>query len=88
MFGLSLGKILFTIMIVVVVWKGFGLVSKLAKERDARAVDRQRRQATGAKGRWARWRGQSEAMDLVKCPRCGAYFDPGEGCSCGRKSRG
>jgi hypothetical protein len=79
-FGLSLGKILFTILIVVAVWKGFGLVTKLAKEREARAVKRERREAAEA-GRGGRASG-GRAVDLVECPRCGAYFDPGEGCRC------
>ena len=33
MFGLTFSKILFTILIVIAVWKGFALVSRLARER-------------------------------------------------------
>jgi hypothetical protein len=73
-FGLSLGKILVAVLVAVVVWKGFALVGRLARERQARAVQgRQRAQARGA-----------GTIELVECPRCGAYFDPRLGCRCGR----
>jgi hypothetical protein len=73
--GLSLTKILFTILIIVVVWKGFALIGRLAREREVRAVGRKR-------GEHARARGPG-AIDLIECGRCGAYFDPKQGCRCG-----
>jgi hypothetical protein len=78
--GLSLSKILFTIMIVIAVWKGFTLFNRLANERQAAA-----RRGPGAT-RSARSRQpepQQGAIELRECPRCGAYVDPREGCSCG-----
>jgi hypothetical protein len=75
-FGLSLTKILLTILIAVAVWKGFMLVGRLAREREARAV----RHKSGERTRAAR----PGTIELVECARCGAYFDPSQGCRCGR----
>jgi len=75
--GFSLSKILFTILIVVAVWKGFGLLNRLANERQA-AAKRQRSAAAGS----TRSR-RTSAIELQECPRCGAYVDPREGCHCG-----
>ena len=76
MFGLSLTKILVTILIAVAVWKGFMLVGRLARERQVRAV----RHKSGARTRAA----GSGAIELVECRSCGAYFDPNRGCRCGQ----
>jgi hypothetical protein len=77
MFGLSLGKLVFTIIVVIVVWKAFAYVGRLAQERQqANAVPR--RPASSPR------RGTKRTIDLVECPRCGAYVDPQEGCHCER----
>ena len=75
-FGLSLTKILFTILIAVAVWKGFMMIGRLAREREARAV----RHKGGGRSRAA----STGTIELIECTRCGAYFDPGQGCRCGR----
>jgi hypothetical protein len=75
LFGLSLGKILVAILVAVVVWKGFALVGRLARERQARAVQGRR----GTQGRGAC------TIELSECSRCGAYFDPKQGCRCGHR---
>jgi ribosomal protein L32 len=78
--GLSLSKILFTIAIVIAVWKGFTLITRLANERQA-AV---KRRAAAARGAGSRRTGAEQgAIELRECPRCGAYIDPRETCSCG-----
>jgi hypothetical protein len=73
--GLSLSKILLTILIAVVVWKGFALVGRLARERQqprpVRQDGRGRPRATAQR-----------TIELVECRRCGAYVDPREGCRC------
>ena len=74
-FSLSLTKILFTILIVMVLWKGFVLIGRLTREREVRAV---RHKA----GEHARARGPG-TIELIECARCGAYFDPRQGCRCG-----
>jgi hypothetical protein len=77
MFGLSLGKLVFTILIVIAVWKAFAYVGRLAHEhRQANAVHRRPASAPKAAPR--------RTIDLVECPRCGAYVDPREGCRCGQ----
>jgi hypothetical protein len=82
-FGLSLGKILITILIIVVIWKGFALVTRLASERQA-ALKRQsgaaRRAAKSSRTQ------RSATVELRECPRCGAYVDPREGCRCGLRN--
>jgi hypothetical protein len=77
-FGLTLSKILFTILLVIVVWKGFALVGRLARERRQAEALRQR---SGGRPKAASSRG---AIELVECQRCGAYVDPREGCHCER----
>jgi hypothetical protein len=78
--GLSLSKILFTILIIVAIWKGFTLLNRLAAERRA-ALKRQAAAATRAATSSRAER--SGTVELRPCPRCGAYVDPREGCHCG-----
>lgn len=75
LFGLSLSKLLFTIFIVIAVWKGFALVTRLARERRAGAV--KKKPSSGARGKG------KQTVELIECSRCGAYFDPEHGCRCG-----
>jgi hypothetical protein len=75
-FGLSLTKILFTILIAVAVWKGFMMLGRLARERGVQAVRDKTRGRARAAG--------TGTIELVECARCGAYFDPKQGCRCGR----
>jgi hypothetical protein len=77
--GLSLSKILLTILIIVAIWKGFTLVSRLASERQAAA----RRQAGTSSRADASRAARAGTVELRECPRCGAYVDPREGCRCG-----
>jgi hypothetical protein len=74
-FGLTLSKLLVAILVAVAVWKGFALVGRLARERQARAV-------RGGRGAQARGAG---TIELIECSRCGAYFDPAQGCRCGNR---
>jgi hypothetical protein len=75
--GLSLTKILVTVLIAVVVWKSFTLIGRLAREREVQAVRNasKRRATSGGQG----------AIELIECSRCGAYFDPSQGCRCGHQ---
>ena len=73
--GLSLTKILFTILIVVAVWKGFALINRLARQRELRAVRHKGGDRTRAR--------RPGTIELIECARCGAYFDPKQGCRCG-----
>jgi hypothetical protein len=77
-FGLTLSKILFTILVVIAVWKGFTMVNRLARERRQAEALRQR---SGGRPKAASSR---RTIELVECQRCGAYVDPREGCRCER----
>jgi len=68
------------ILIIVAVWKGFALVSRLASER--RAALRRQAAAAGRAAQGARAQ-RAGTVELRPCPRCGAYVDPREDCSCG-----
>jgi hypothetical protein len=79
-FGLSLSKILLIVLVIVVVWKGFALVSRLASERKAalkRSAGAARHATQGSRAE------RAGTIELRECPRCGAYVDPREGCRCG-----
>lgn len=73
-----LSKILFTIFAVIAIWKAFSLVSRLQKEGGLFARDGDSR-TPGANGES---NDRSKAVEMVRCPRCGAYVDPKERCSC------
>ena len=77
MFGLTLTKLLFTILVIVAVWRGFAMIGKLQRARQARAVGRRNTGSDRPAG----------TIELVECSRCGAYFDPGEGCRCANTAR-
>ena len=81
MLGLSLSKILFTILIIVAIWKGFTLLNRLAGERKATL----KRQAAARRAAEASHARRSGTVELRPCPRCGAYVDPREGCQCGMR---
>ncbi len=81
MFGLTLGKLVFTIFVVIAIWKAFTYVSRLTHERQQ--ADGLRKRAANATSRTRR-AARGPTIELVECPRCGAYVDAGEGCSCGR----
>lgn len=80
MLGLSLTKILFTILVIAAVWKGFALVGRRAAAKRASVADKaersRQRRAQGPKG---------QTVELVPCPGCGAYVDARLGCErCGQ----
>jgi hypothetical protein len=80
--GLTLSKILVTLLIIVAIWKGFAMVNRLASERQA-AV---KRRAAGNAAHPAGRAGRPKTVELRACPRCGAYVDLREGCPCGARS--
>jgi hypothetical protein len=76
--GLSLTKILITVLIAVAVWKSFAWISRLAREHEVRAVRNTSKQRAGGPGRGT--------IELIECSRCGAYFDPSQSCRCGNRA--
>jgi hypothetical protein len=73
-----INKIIFTILAIVAIWKAFSLISKLQKEGGilSKGPGRQAPERTSKSG------GDAKAVEMVPCPRCGAYIDPRERCSC------
>ena len=73
---LSFQSLIFTIVAVIAIWRGFSLLSKFTEGRrtsPTRPKPRRDspRQADG-----------EQSIELVPCQRCGAYIDPREGCRC------
>ena len=73
-----INKILFTIFAVVAIWKAFSLISRLQKEGGILAKGQGRQEPNQP----AKGGGDAKAVEMVPCPRCGAYIDPRERCSC------
>lgn len=74
-----ISKILFTIGVIVAIWKAFSLFTRLQKEGGifARNTARQPPQRHGTQQQ-----AKVKAVEMKLCPRCGAYIDPREGCTC------
>ena len=71
-----INKILFTIFAVIAIWKAFSMISKLTGNKGG--VPRPGNTADRRDGA----RAEPEAVEMINCPRCGAYIDPRERCSC------
>lgn len=69
MFGLSIGKILLIVLVIVLAWRGVRLLQQV----QARLAAAERRDAA------ARPSG-TKATDLVECPRCGLLVPNGTIC--------
>lgn len=91
MFGLSLGKVLFTVIVVIVVWGAFKYYSRALggrtpgdrqslRERVERAAEDAVRKRMGDSG--PERPTESTAEDLVRCPSCGAWHARGTRCEC------
>ncbi len=86
MLGLSLSKILFTVIVVIVVWQGFKWVGRVQKQRELAAQSRMK--TTDGRARPAP-PPQSAALDaetedMVKCRVCGVFVTGHGMTSCGR----
>lgn len=81
MFGFSLQKLLFTILVIAIVWYGFKMIARIQERRsegDAasrRAPSRRRRRSGGA---------AAEAEEMVACALCGTFVPARNARSCGR----
>jgi hypothetical protein len=73
MFGLSLGKIVLTILVIVAVWRAWKwlapLIARLQAPDEPEAA---------AKGR--EQRPEPRAVELVECPHCGTFVPKGTFC--------
>ena len=80
MFGFSLQKLLFTILVIAVVWYGFKMIARLQEKRSG-GDERSRR----APSRRRRRRGAPvEAEEMVACALCGTFVATRNARSCGR----
>lgn len=89
MLGLSIGKLLILVLVVLAAWRGMRIISDIrvrAQALDARrrAAAAQRASPSGAQawppGRDAAFEAARATTDLVACPRCGTYVPNGTIC--------
>ncbi|MGB0697152.1 MAG: hypothetical protein ACPGOY_15975 [Rhodospirillaceae bacterium] len=90
MFGLSLGKILFTVAVIIGVWVLFrvmGRTNRKSTVEDAarKAVEEAlRRQGHAPNPGPQADPVQAKSEDLVRCSGCGSYGVAGSTCGCGK----
>ncbi len=80
MFGLSLTKILFTVLVIVAVWKGFRLLGRLQERRAERARRPAPARRAAAAARRPAPPPPDETLELEPCPLCGTYVPRGTRC--------
>ena len=86
MFGFSLQKLIFTILVIVVVFYGFKAVARLQERRNAaeNAGGGDAGRPAKAQARTAAARSDPGAEDMVACRVCGTYVASTGTRSCGR----
>ena len=80
MFGFSLGKLIFTVIVVAVVWYGFKMLNRLGEERR----DKLARQDKPVKKSNKTSTSNNDAEDMVACSVCGTFVAPSSVSNCGR----
>ncbi|MDH3658445.1 MAG: hypothetical protein OEU92_00220 [Alphaproteobacteria bacterium] len=73
-----ISKILFTIAVVVAIWKAFSMISRLSKSSGGGVP----RPGKTSDHRQPDRPAEPKAVEMKPCPRCGAYVDPRQGCTC------
>ncbi|HIP79851.1 MAG TPA: hypothetical protein EYH07_15485 [Kiloniellaceae bacterium] len=91
MFGLpSIQKLIVLGLVIAAVWYGFKFLGRLQQARKAeaklRAGEAKKPKKTGTE-RSSEAGGGKEVADLVQCPACGAYVQPGSKCAAGTRAR-
>ncbi len=81
MFGLSLSKILLTLLVIVAVWYGWRAYNRYQALRE----QTRRRMAEETRRNPNRGAAPIEAEDTVECPSCGAFVAANRRVSCGRE---
>lgn len=94
MLGFSLTKLLFTAVVVVLVWLVFRHANRILRSGQTREsrVDRARRAAEDiTRARAAQAHPHADpaptTVDLIQCPQCGTYITRGGSCQCGYRDR-
>lgn len=83
MFGFSITKLIFTVVVIAAVWYGFKWLDRLGKERRDRLDASARGRGTGGSEGEAR-RPVEQAAEMKKCRVCGIYVAVDGAGSCGR----
>ncbi len=79
MFGFSLPKLIFTVLVVVVVFYGFKAVSQLQERRERQVANRRKSGGSGAAAKPS-----AAVEDMVACDVCGTFVPSRSARSCGR----
>ena len=79
MFGFSITKLVFTVIIVVVVWQAFKYFTRVQDQREKRS-----RVDGGQSGKSQAGKSQPGVEDMVKCSVCESYVARGSQ-SCGQE---
>jgi len=82
MFGLSINKILFTVLLIVAVWRGFKLLEQFRAQR----IERQDAEPKPRPKPEPPPRARAE-VELAACPDCGTFGPRGSACSNCQRSR-
>ena len=83
MFGFSITKLIFTVVIIAAVWYGFKWLDRLGKERWGKLDASGRGRGTGDAGGEGR-RPVEQAAEMEKCGVCGIYVAADGAGSCER----
>lgn len=82
MFGFSLPKLLFTILVIAAVWYGFKMLARWQERRDG--AEGAERTPARRRRRGRRDAAPADAEDMVACALCGTYVAASGARSCGR----
>lgn len=83
MFGFSLPKLLFTVVVIALVIYGFKWIGRLQRDRDAALAKRRNAKTEDKSGGTPA--AADEVEDMIKCRTCGAYVPASGAVSCGRE---
>ena len=86
MFGFSLTKMLFTALVVAVIWWGFKAVAARGRINTSGQTHRKRVHKKQEPPFFKHSGADDGPEELVACPKCGVYTLPGQDCGCGKES--
>lgn len=82
MFGFSLSKLVFTAVVIAIIWYGFKWLGRVQEMREKDAKERLKERTGG--GGQARSTRPADAETMIKCPTCGTYLSASSPRSCGK----
>jgi len=84
MFGLSLSKLLFTVVVILIVWYGFKWVGRAHEMRQAQLREQRKAARKAARREDAARPAPREVEDMVECRICGSFVAVRGASNCGR----